>query len=401
MKVLVINAGSSTIKYRAFEMEGEKTLARGMVERIGEPRARLIHRAGKSEGIEREVSVPGHRRGMELIVAALTDSSDGVISRASDISAVGHRVVHGGEDFIEPALIDREVLAAIQRNSMLAPLHNPANLAGIEAARALLPGAFQAAVFDTAFHQTMPEKAFRYALPDKLYREHRVRRYGFHGASHQYVAEEAARFLGRPLSELNLITVHLGSGSSMTAVRKGLSIDTSMGMTPLQGLVMGTRCGDVDPAIHLFLAQNLGMSVSEIERMMNKQSGLLGMCGTNDMREVLARVADADPVAELAFKVFIYSIKKYLGAYMAVLGRTDAIVFTAGIGENSAEVRQASLEGLESLGVIIDPARNADPRPGSFQISSDDSRVKVLVIPTNEELAIARKTVELCMRSGG
>jgi acetate kinase len=302
-------------------------------------------------------------------------------------------VVHGGEDFKRPVLIDDNVLQAIKNNAPLAPLHNPANLVGIEVARALFPGIPQVAVFDTAFHQTIPPKAFHYGVPYDLYKTHRIRRYGFHGSSHSYVAKEAAKYLGKPLDELNLITIHLGNGASITAIEKGKSVDTSMGMTPLEGLVMGTRCGDIDPAIYFYLSEYFSMSVSEIESLLNKQSGLKGLCGTNDMREILQNSEKGDPLAKLALDIYAYRIKKYVGAYYAVLGRVDAIVFTAGIGENAPEIRKMALAGLERLGIIISDDKNESKE--NLEIQSDLSQVKILVIPTNEELEIALQTKEV------
>jgi acetate kinase len=382
MKVLVINAGSSSLKYRLFEMDGGQEMAAGLVERIGEA----------ANGPAAGRPVRDHREAMELMVMALTDPRTGVIADKSEIGAVGHRVVHGGEAFRAPAVIDDTVLAVIKENIPLAPLHNPANLAGIEVAQAVFPAVPQVAVFDTAFHQTLPPRAFLYALPHDYYASRRIRRYGFHGTSHQYAAREAARFLGRPLDALNLITVHLGNGASMAAVAGGKSIDTSMGFTPLEGLVMGTRSGDVDPAIYFYLAENFGMTIPEIEAVLQRESGLKGMCGDNDMREILRRRADGDERAALAVEIYAYRVRQYLGAYYAVLGRLDAIVFTAGIGENAAPVRAAALSGLEHLGIVLDPPKNESGR-GPFAFHADASPVKLLVIPANEELEIARQTV--------
>jgi acetate kinase len=383
MKVLVINAGSSSLKYRLFEMERGEEMAAGLFERIGEG----------ANGPAAGRPVRDHGEAMELMVRALTDPRTGVIAEKSEIGAVGHRVVHGGEAFRAPALIDDAVLAVIRENIPLAPLHNPANLAGIEVARALFPGVPQVAVFDTAFHQTLPPRAFLYALPYDYYTSRRIRRYGFHGTSHQYAAREAARFLGRPAEGLNLITVHLGNGASMAAVAGGKCIDTSMGFTPLEGLVMGTRSGDVDPAIYFYLAEYFGMTIPGIEAVLQRESGLKGICGENDMREILRRSADGDERAALAVEIYAYRIKKYLGAYYAALGRLDAVAFTAGIGENAAEVRAAALSGLEHMGIVLDPQKNETGR-GLFSFHAENSAVKLLVIPANEELEIARQTVE-------
>jgi len=369
MKILVINTGSSSIKYKLFDMDTRAILASGVVERIGE-----------------EGAVADHHLGMREVLAALGDGA---------VDAVGHRVVHGGESFTEPALIGDEVVAAIRDHAPLAPLHNPPNLVGIQAAREMLPEIPQIAVFDTAFHQTMPPRAFRYAVPDELYQKDRIRRYGFHGSSHCYVARRAAQMLETPAGEVNLITVHLGAGASITAVEAGKCVDTSMGMTPLEGLVMGTRSGDVDPSIVFHLAEVHGMSLSEIKDLLNNQSGLKGLAGDNDMREILARMDGGDEKASLAVDIFTYRIKKYIGAYYAALGRVDAIVFTGGIGENAAEVRLRSCRGLERLGIVMDEARNAAPGVGARTVSAADSEVGVMVIPTDEELEIALRTAEV------
>jgi len=397
MKILVINTGSSSIKYQLFEMDNQRAVALGLVEKIGEDGSRLTHEAGE---VRRQwaKSRLGHREGMELIVRALTDPEAGVIADAAEIGAVGHRVVHGGERFRAPALIDEEVIAAITANIPLAPLHNPANLIGIEAARALLPATPQVAVFDTAFHQTLPPRAFHYGLPYELYEQHRIRRYGFHGSSHQYVAKQAAKMLGRPLAELNLITIHLGNGSSITAIEAGRSVDTSMGMTPLEGLLMGTRSGDLDPSILFHLAEFFAMSFQDLDRLLNQESGLKGLAGVNDMRDILSRMKGGDPFSQLAFDLYVYRVKKYIGAYYAVLGRVDALVFTAGVGENSAEVRAAICARLERLGIAIDPARNQADAAGAREVQADTSPVKVLVIPTNEELEIAEQTLAVVSR---
>jgi len=395
MKFLVINSGSSSIKYQVIEMETEAVLATGLVERIGETVGRLKNTfypgTERERESELEQAIPDHDHGMRLVIALLTDPEQGIIADTSEITAIGHRVVHGGEDFRESALITPAILEAIKRNIPLAPLHNPANLDGIRVAMEIFPTVPQVAVFDTAFHQTMPPHAFMYALPYRLYEQDRVRRYGFHGTSHRFVAGECARLLGKPLAECNLITVHLGNGCSMTAIAGGVSVDTSLGLTPLEGLVMGTRSGDVDPALHLFLKQNKGMDLDGIDALLNKESGLKGLCGMNDMRDIHKAVAAGDKRAALALDVQTYRNRKYLGAYMAVLGRVDAIVFTAGIGENDAIVRAASLKGLEAFGIRIDPEKNSQRAKTARCISRPDSSVQIFVIPTNEELAIARE----------
>jgi acetate kinase len=396
MKILVINTGSSSIKYELFDMEHHHILASGTVEKIGEENSMLTHliikHDGKETKKEEKGTFPDHHKGLNRIVELLIDREHGVIQDKSEITAVGHRVVHGGETFQSPTIIDKKVIDAIKENIPLAPLHNPPNLTGIEVARAIFPEAPQVAVFDTAFHQTIPMKAFIYAIPFELYQNDRVRRYGFHGTSHAYVAERAAHLLNRPLSDLNLITVHLGNGASMAAVERGRSIDTTMGMTPLAGLVMGTRSGDVDPALPFFLADHLEMSLKEIDTLLNKKSGLKGICGSNDMREVIDKNNAGDEQARIALDVYTYRIKKYIGAYYAALGHLDGIVFTAGIGENSPEIREMCCDNLRKLGIIIDTKKNKTTDKGEREISAPDSLVKILVIPTNEELRIAQET---------
>lgn len=399
MNILIINSGSSSIKFQLINMEDEDVLASGLVERIGEPDS-LIKctvkpgTAGEVR-IKEEVRVVDHQSGMRKVVDLLTDGERGVVENRGDIRAISHRVVHGGEDFHQPRLIDDEVVAAIYNNIPLAPLHNPANLDGIRIAKELFPGTPQVAVFDTAFHQTIPDRAHIYALPYELYEKHRVRRYGFHGTSHKFVAGECARLLKKPINECNLITIHLGNGCSMTAIKNGQSVDTTLGMTPLEGLVMGTRSGDIDPAIHAFLCRNNNMDIEQIDRMLNKESGLKGICGMNDMRDIHEAAAQGDKKAALALEVQTYRNRKYIGAYMAVLGRVDALVFTAGIGENDEIVRARSLRGLSSFGIEIDNDLNQRRMNEPFLISGSDSRVKVWVIPTNEELAIARESVSV------
>lgn len=399
MKVLVINSGSSSIKFQLLDMQDESVLASGLVERIGEPegliKCELRPDTDAEEVIKIQEPVPNHEHGMRKAVDLLCDPDKGVIADRNEIAAVGHRVVHGGEDFHQPTLITEEVIAAITKNVPLAPLHNPANLDGISVARELFPEAPQVAVFDTAFHQTIPAHAFHYALPKELYENHRVRRYGFHGTSHAFVAGECAKLMGRPAEELNIITVHLGNGCSMTAVKNGKSIDTTLGLTPLEGLVMGTRSGDVDPAIYAFLARNCDMDIDQIDNMLNKESGLKGLCGLNDMRDIHDAIAKGDEAAKLALDVQTYRNRKYIGAYMAALGSVDAIVFTAGIGENDDIVRAKSVEGLEQFGIVMDDEANAQRVKKPTLLSSSDSKVQIWGIPTNEELAIARQAVEV------
>ena len=396
MKVLVINTGSSSIKYELFDMTNQQVLASGIAEKIGEQRSILTHKVNRISGqstkkVENRV-IPDHFEGMKRIVELLVDPHFGAIGDKNDVSAIGHRVVHGGEEFQSSIIIDQHVIAALKKNIPLAPLHNPPNLTGIEVATSIFPDAIQVGVFDTTFHQTLPPKAFLYALPYAFYEKHKVRRYGFHGTSHAYVAGQAADYLDKPLAELNLITIHIGNGASMTAIKHGESIDTTMGMTPLGGLMMGTRSGDIDPALPFFMAKYLGMSLEEIDTLLNKKSGLQGICGTNDMREVIEKRDAGDERATLALEMYSYRIKKYIGAFFAVLGKVDALIFTAGIGENSALIREQSCEGLTGLGIEIDSERNASAEGGTREINLPGSDVKILVIPTNEELRIAQET---------
>ena len=396
MKILVLNSGSSSIKYRLFDAGDYTVLAMGLLERIAEPGSRLTHHwRGQSGTLQETVydrQVQNHREGLMLVDAAIAES--GILGSCAELFGIGHRVVHGGEVFRGPALIDNSVVDAIRKLAPLAPLHNPPNLMGIEAAIDHMPGVPQVAVFDTSFHQTIPRHAFVYAIPYELYTEHNVRRYGFHGTSHQYVAGMAAGQIGRPLEDLDIITLHLGNGASAAALKGGRSIDTSMGMTPLEGLVMGTRCGDLDPAVQFYLARSTGKSNDELESLLNHESGLYGICGANDMREVRRLADKGDLRAQLAIDMFCYRLKKYIGAYYAVLGRVDAIVFTGGIGENCPYIRKGSCDGLDRLGIMIDDERNQSPAGGIYEIQRAEGPVKLIVIPTNEELAIAKQTVQ-------
>ncbi|MGZ0145876.1 acetate/propionate family kinase [Kribbella sp. WER1] len=386
--VLVINAGSSSLKYSLVDAVSGTAAASGLVERIGEEQSHHVHH-GPSGDVDDDQPVADHEAALEAAVRAF-DKYGPALSEV-DIVAVGHRVVHGGDRFAAPALVDDELIAAVTDLVPLAPLHNPENLEGIEVARRLFPDLPHVAVFDTAFHQTLPPYAYTYAVPSSWLDDYGIRRYGFHGTSHAFVSEQAARLLGREPDELNVIVLHLGNGCSAAAIRGGQSVDTSMGLTPLEGLVMGTRSGDLDPAVHGHLARVAGQSAEETDRVLNSQSGLKGLTGANDFREVLRRRADGDGQAQLAFDIYTYRLKKYIGAYYAVLGTVDAIVFTAGVGQHSAEARAAALAGLEPLGIHLDPVRNADPSDNL--VSTDDSLVKVLVIPTNEEWEIARQSV--------
>jgi len=399
MKILVINTGSSSIKYKLFDMASRYVPASGLIEKIGEPHGRHMHTIARDGSAPmtatQAVSVSDHEQGLNLIVDSLIHPEEGVVGDLSEIMAVGHRVVHGGEAFNASVIIDDSVVTAIEAHIPLAPLHNPANLRGISVARSVFPSAPHVAVFDTAFHQTLPEKAFLYALPYRLYKTQAIRRYGFHGTSHAYVAGQTAAFLKRPLEELNLITVHLGNGASMTAIKNGQSIDTTMGMTPLEGLVMGTRCGDLDPAVPLYLARHLRLSLDDIEDMLNRQSGLKGICGTNDMREVLDMAAAGDPAASSAVDVYTYRVKKYIGAFSAVLEDVDALVFTGGIGENAPDIRRRCCRGLAGLGIEIDPYKNGRTESGIVPINRAASRIQILVVATNEELQIAQETLRV------
>ncbi|MDR3073596.1 MAG: acetate kinase [Deltaproteobacteria bacterium] len=399
MNVLVINCGSSSFKYQLLEMPEGRALCSGLVERIGDAVGSLTHKVIKANGDEVkypfEQPFPDHTAGMHAVVKLLTDPEKGVIKDLSEITAVGHRTVQGGERFQKACLVGEEEKKAIRDLSSLAPLHNPANLQGIEVAQKLFPNAPSVAVFDTEFHATMPPKAYLYAIPYAYYEKQRIRRYGFHGTSHQYVSEQAAQFLGKKTEEFNGITCHLGNGCSITAVKNGKSFDTSMGMTPLAGVVMGTRCGDIDPALHAFLANSTGMDINAIDAMLNKESGLKGICGVNDMRDIHAAREKGDKQAQLAFEVFCHRIRSYIGAYYAVLGRVDALIFTAGIGENDNHMRAEVCKEFDHLGIAVDPALNNTRAGGVRSISAAGTRVPVLVVPTNEELAIAKATLKV------
>ena len=394
--VLVINAGSSSLKYSLVDAGSGEAAASGLVQQIGEDSGTLTHHGPSgTEHVER--AFPSHEDALRAGLEAFAEhgpSLDDV-----ELGAVGHRVVHGGPRFSSPVLVDDDVVEAVRELVPLAPLHNPANLEGIETGRKVFPTVPQVAVFDTAFHHTLPEAAYTYAVPRSWVEEHHIRRYGFHGTSCAFVSDEAARLLGRPLSEVNLIVLHLGNGASATAVRGGRSVDTSMGLTPLEGLVMGTRSGDVDPALHAHLNRQLGWSVEDVDGILNRESGLKGLSGHNDFREVDALRRSGDPAAGLAFDVFCHRIRKYVGAYYAVLGTVDAVVFTAGVGEHAAAMRAASLSGLERLGIAVDPqlndAGNEAGHDGAFTISPDGSEVAVLVVPTNEEWEIARQAMDV------
>ncbi len=393
MNILVINTGSSSLKYKLFDTKAGNALAGGVVERIGEETGVLTHTEFGATETREEVSqpIPDHRAALMLVTDRLTQPVD----------AVGHRVVQGGEAFKQATLITDAVKKAIQDNNPLAPLHNPPNLTGIEVAEELFAGKPQVAVFDTNFHQTMPPRAFLYALPYSYYTDHKIRRYGFHGTSHKYVAQEAARLMGKQPNETNLITLHLGNGCSISAVEKGECKDTSMGMTPLAGVMMGTRCGDLDPAVSGYLMENINLSPTEMDQVLNKQSGLKGICGYNDLRDIHARAEAGDDRAALAVDMFAYQIKKYIGAYTAVLGRIDALVFTAGVGENDGAVRAKAVENMEGLGIVLDAEKNQIRSKDARAIHHPDSRVQIWVVPTDEERQIAAETREVLENQAG
>ena len=399
MKVLVINAGSSSLKYQLLDMENETVMANGIVERIGETVGNLTHKAypdtDAQKKVAKEEEIKNHKVAMHMVLDLITGSEAGVISDPKEIDAIGHRVVQGGESFTSACLVDDSVKKAIADNNPLAPLHNPANLMGIEVAEELFPGTPNVTVFDTEFHSTMPPKAFLYALPYDYYKELRIRRYGFHGTSHKYVSNTVAKRMGKKTDEINVITVHLGNGCSMAAIEKGKCVDTSMGMTPLAGVMMGTRSGDIDPAIVTYLAENKDMSIEEMDNVLNKQSGLKGICGLNDMRDIHSAVENGDKMAELALDMFTYRVKKYIGAYTAVLGSIDAIVFTAGIGENDDIARASICQNISGLGIEMDFEKNAGRKGEPTAVHTDASKVQVWVIPTNEELQIAQEAVAL------
>ncbi|MGW7086436.1 acetate kinase [Streptomyces sp. NPDC054871] len=399
-RVLVLNSGSSSVKYQLLDMRDSSRLAVGLVERIGEETSRLKHTPLTGGREERELNEPiaDHEAALKAVSAELT--ADGLGLDSPDLAAIGHRVVHGGLKFTAPTVVTDEVLAEIQRLVPVAPLHNPANITGIRTAQALRPDLPQVAVFDTAFHTTMPESAARYAIDVATADEHRVRRYGFHGTSHAYVSRETAKLLGKAPEDVNVIVLHLGNGASASAVRGGRCVETSMGLTPLEGLVMGTRSGDVDPAVVFHLARVGGMSIDEVDTLLNKKSGLVGLCGDNDMREIRRRVDEGDEAASLAFDIYIHRLKKYIGAYYAVLGRVDAVAFTAGVGENAAPVREAAVAGLEELGLAVDGELNAVRSDEARLISPEYARVAVAVVPTDEELEIAQQTYALVARFG-
>lgn len=395
MKILVLNSGSSSVKYQFINVKDRTVLAKGVIDRVGMSDSVVTHERYDGDKVKISAEVLDHQTAIEYVLAVLLSKNHGVIEDKSEIDAVGHRVVHGGESFSKSVLIDEKVMDEIRENIELAPLHNPHNLRGIQAVLKHLPGTPQVAVFDTAFHQGMPSYAFLYGIPYLLYRRYKIRRYGFHGTSHFYVSQRAADLLGRPINELKIITAHLGNGCSIAAVDKGVSVDTSMGFTPLEGLLMGTRSGDLDPSIILHIVGREGLSLAEANTLLNKHSGLLGISGlTSDMREIVSEKKNGNKQADLAFQVFTYRIKKYIGSYIAAMGGLDAVVFTGGIGENSPDVRAASCAGLEFFGIEIDESKNNSAQKEKT-ISTESSKVKVMALPTNEELVIALDTMRI------
>ncbi len=395
MKILVVNAGSSSIKYQVFDMTNETVLAKGLVDRVGIPGTTLEHKpTGKDEVVIKK-DLPDHTAGMQLVLEVLVDPEYGVIKNMEEIGAVGHRVVHGGESFADSVVIDDNVKKVIRDCFDIAPLHNPPNLMGIEACEALMPNVPHVAVFDTAFHQSMKPENFMYALPYDVYEKYRVRRYGFHGTSHNYVSHRAADMLDKPYEQCKIVTLHLGNGGSMAAIKDGKVIDTSMGFTPLEGLVMGTRSGDIDPAIVFFLMDKLGMDTTEANNYFNKKCGMLGLSGvSNDLRDIEDAARNGNERAEIALKVYTDKIKGYIGNYIAKLNGCDCIVFTAGVGENGWDIRASICKDLDYIGIKMDPEKNR-VRGKEVDIAADDSRVRIFVIPTNEELVIARDTLRL------
>jgi acetate kinase len=396
MDILALNCGSSSVKYQLYSWERREVIAKGVVERVGIGESFISHEVPGREDYKSEHDCPDHTVAIELIIKTLSDEKVGVVKSMSEISAVGHRVVHGGEKFASSVLINDEVLQGIKDVQHLAPLHNPPNIMGIEAAKKVLPDVPHVAIFDTAFHQTMPEEAYMYPLPYEWYEKHSVRRYGFHGTSHLYVSKRAAVLLGKDAKDCNIITLHIGNGASHAAIRGGVCVDTSMGLTPLEGAVMGTRCGDIDPAIPTFIMEREGYTAKEMDSLLNKKSGLLGITGKyTDRRDIGEGIKAGDKRCKLANDIEAYRIKKYIGAYMAALGKVDAIVFTAGVGEMGAEIRQQALEGLEALGVKVNKELNLKTRTkkAEVEISTPDSPVKVFVIPTDEELVFTEDVV--------
>ena len=405
MKILVVNTGSSSIKYRLFEMEDSSLLASGLIEKIGAESSIVGHKSYKATGVEslkNEQKIENHKVGLELVAKLFIDEKYGCIKDYSEITAVGHRIVHGGEDLIDPVFATPEAIKKVEDLVPLAPLHNSAHLMGIEVALQVFPNAKHVFVMDTSFHHTIPEHAYMYAIPYEFYEKNKMRKYGFHGTSHKYVAHALANHLGKNIADLNIISVHLGNGSSITAVQKGKSIDTSMGLTPLPGLIMGTRCGDIDPAICCFIAKANNIDIKAVDDILNKKSGFLGICGSSDMREVLDKAKAGDPKGVLAIEMLVYQIVKYIGAYFAILGGLDCVLFTAGIGENAADIREKVVEKLTGFGITLNNEANRENNGEMSKItkiSGDDSKIGVFVVPTNEELQIAKDTENLILKN--
>ena len=394
MKVLVINCGSSSLKYQLIDSKTEAVLAKGLCERIGID-GRLTHKPTGKDKVEMEAAMPNHTAAVSLVLKELTDAKNGVIKSLDEIGAVGHRIVHGGEKFASSTILTDEVLKEIEKCNDLAPLHNPANLIGINACKELMPGVPMVGVFDTAFHQTMPAKAYLYGIPYEYYEKYKVRRYGFHGTSHSFVSKRAAEILGKDIKDIKVIVCHLGNGASISAVNGGKSVDTSMGLTPLEGLIMGTRSGDIDPAIIEFIAKKENLSLSEVLNILNKQSGVLGLSRiSSDFRDIEKAKDEGNKLAATTLEVYCYHVAKYIGSYVAAMNGVDAIVFTAGLGENDGNTRREVCSYLGYLGVKLETSQDK-LRGEEAVISTPDSKTKVLVIPTNEELAIARETVAL------
>ncbi|MDY4069288.1 MAG: acetate kinase [Lachnospiraceae bacterium] len=396
MNILVINCGSSSLKFQLIDAVSEKLIAKGLCERIGIDGSRIVYQPAGGEKQITETPMPDHNKAIQLVIDALTNADTGVVKSLSEIGAVGHRIVHGGEKFASSVVITEDVISAIEECSDLAPLHNPANLIGVRACQKIMPDTPMVAVFDTAFHQTMPEEAYIYGIPYRYYEKYKVRRYGFHGTSHSYVSKRAAEVLGEDIGKLKLIVCHLGNGASVSAVKYGKSVDTSMGLTPLEGLIMGTRSGDLDPAIIEFIAHKEGKNLEEVMQILNKESGVLGLSDqfSSDFRDLEDSCQQGKPEGTRAMKAFAYRVAKYIGAYTAVMNGVDGICFTAGLGENSPLVREMICDYLGYLGVKLDPEQNAK-RGEDLVVSTKDSGTKILVIPTNEELAIARETYAL------
>ncbi|MGI6301970.1 MAG: acetate kinase [Gracilibacteraceae bacterium] len=395
MKILVINCGSSSLKYQLMDMENEEVIAKGLAERIGIDGSVLKHQPKGFDKVTVEKPMPTHREALQTVVDALRDKNYGVIKDMGEISAVGHRVVHAGEKFAYSVVLNEDVMNALKECIDIAPLHNPPNIMGIEACKQIMPDVPMVGVFDTAFHQTMPKESYIYAIPYEYYEKYKIRRYGFHGTSHKYVAERAAAMLGKPIENLKIITCHLGNGASITAVKDGKSVDTSMGFTPLEGLAMGTRSGNIDPAIIKYIAEKENISVNKVDEILNKKSGVLGVSGvSNDFRDIEEAADNGNERAKLALDVYVHYVKKYIGAYAAVMNGVDVIVFTAGLGENSANMRSRICKDISFLGVELDEAKN-NIRGKEADVSKDGSKVRILLIPTNEELMIARDTAKL------